>query len=105
MSRMCVQQLLFADAGAGATRRRGRAARCQSPAPSGEWRTWGGDLANTRYRSFDQINASNFGTLDVAWRFKTDHLGPRPEFNFKATPLMVNGVVYTTAGSRRAADR
>ena len=44
----------------------------------------------------------NFGTLEVAWRFKTDNLGPRPEFNFQSTPLMVGGVLYTTAGSRRA---
>ena len=50
----------------------------------------------------DQINASNFNTLEVAWRFKTDSLGPRPEFQFESTPLMVKGVVYTTAGSRRA---
>jgi quinoprotein glucose dehydrogenase len=77
--------------------------RSQSPAPNSEWRTWGGDLANMRYRDFDQINASNFGKLEVAWRFKTEHLGPRPEFNFETTPLMVNGVLYTTAGSRRAA--
>ena len=28
--------------------------------------------------------------------------GPRPEFNFQSTPLMANGVVYTTAGTRRA---
>ena len=44
----------------------------------------------------------NFNKLEVAWRFKTDRLGPRPEFNFQATPLMVNGIVYTTAGTRRA---
>ena len=50
----------------------------------------------------DQINRANFNELEVAWRFKTDALGPRPEFNLQATPLMVNGVLYTTAGSRRA---
>ena len=44
----------------------------------------------------------NFNTLEGAWRFKTDALGPRPELNFQSTPLMVGGVVYTTAGSRRA---
>ena len=44
----------------------------------------------------------NFSTLEVAWRFKTDNLGPRPEFNFQSTPLMVGGVLYTTAGTRRA---
>ena len=38
----------------------------------------------------------------MAWRFKTDNLGPRPEYNFQSTPLMVGGVLYTTAGSRRA---
>ena len=44
----------------------------------------------------------NFNKLQVAWRFKTDNLGPRPEINFEGTPLMVKGVVYATAGSRRA---
>src|SRR5206468_4108048 len=35
-------------------------------------------------------------------RFKTDSLGPRPEYKLEGTPLMVNGVLYTTAGTRRA---
>lgn len=72
-----------------------------SPA-GGDWTTYGGDLASRRYRPFDQIDRDNFKDLEVAWRFKTDGLGPRPEFNFQATPLMVNGVIYTAAGSRRA---
>ena len=38
----------------------------------GEWRTYGGDLASTRYSPLDQINADNFNKLEVAWRFKTD---------------------------------
>src|SRR4030095_7055746 len=42
------------------------------------------------------------GKLEVSWRFKTDALGPRPEFKLEATPLMVKGVVYSTAGTRRA---
>ena len=67
-----------------------------------EWLHYGSDLANTRYSPLDQINASNFNKLAVAWRFKTDNLGPRPEYLFEATPLMVNGVVYSTAGTRRA---
>ena len=71
--------------------------------PNGtEWPTYGGDLANTRYRPLDQINASNFNKLEIAWRFKTENLGPRPEFKLEGTPLMVKGVVYTTAGSRRS---
>jgi quinoprotein glucose dehydrogenase len=71
-------------------------------AKADEWPTYGGDLASRRYRPFDQINAATFKDLEVAWRFKTDALGPTPEFNFQATPLMVNGTLYTTAGSRRA---
>ena len=74
----------------------------QTSTPVGEWRTYGATLASHRYSPLDQITAANFGTLDVAWRFKTDNLGPRPEFNFQSTPLMVGGVLYTTAGSRRA---
>ena len=74
----------------------------QAGAPGGEWRTYGGDLGNTRYAPLDQINSGNFNKLQVAWRLKTESLGPRPEFNYQSTPLMVNGVLYTTAGSRRA---
>ncbi|HUI82039.1 MAG TPA: PQQ-binding-like beta-propeller repeat protein [Bryobacteraceae bacterium] len=72
-------------------------------AQSVEWRAYAGDLRNFRYSPLDQINASNFSKLEIAWRFKTDSLGNRPEYKLEATPLMVNGVVYTTAGSRRAA--
>ncbi len=74
----------------------------QSGAKNGEWPTYGGDLGNTRYSSLDQINADNFNKLQIAWRFKTDHQGPRPEYQLESTPLMVHGVLYTTAGSRRA---
>ena len=67
-----------------------------------EWPTYGADLQSTRYAPLDQINADNFDDLEVVWRFKTDNFGPRPEFNFQATPLMVDGVLYSTAGTRRA---
>lgn len=77
-------------------------ASAQSGAKNGEWRTYGGDLGSTRYSPLDQINADNFNKLAVAWRFKTDSLGPRPEFKFEATPLMVHEVLYSTGGSRRA---
>jgi quinoprotein glucose dehydrogenase len=74
----------------------------QSGTKNGEWRTYGGDLGNTHYSPLEQINAGNFSNLQVAWRFKTDNLGPRPEFNFEGTPLMANGMIYSTAGTRRA---
>ena len=70
---------------------------------NGEWRSYGGDIANTRYAPLDQITAENFEELEVAWRLKTENFGPAPEYNFQSTPLMVDGVVYTTAGLRRAA--
>jgi quinoprotein glucose dehydrogenase len=74
----------------------------QSGAKGGEWRTYGGDLGSTHYSPLDQIKADNFNKLEVAWRFKTDSLGPRPEYQFEGTPLMVRGKIYSTAGSRRA---
>jgi quinoprotein glucose dehydrogenase len=74
----------------------------QRGARNGEWTAYGADAGNTRYSPLDQINGSNFSQLEVGWRFKTDALGPRPEYQFESTPLMVNGTVYSTAGSRRA---
>jgi quinoprotein glucose dehydrogenase len=74
----------------------------QSGTRNGEWTIYGADLGNTRYSPLDQINADNFNKLEVAWRFKTDNLGPRPEYQFESTPLMARGVVYSTAGTRRA---
>ncbi len=79
-----------------------RPAPAQSGAKNGEWTSYAADLGSTRYSPLDQIKASNFNQLEVAWRFKTDNLGPRPEYQFEGTPLMAHGVVYTTAGSRRA---
>src|SRR2546427_11495640 len=38
---------------------------------SGEWRTYGGDLGNTKYAPLDQINAVNFSRLKMAWRWKS----------------------------------
>jgi len=74
----------------------------QSGAKNGQWLTYGGDLGNTHYSPLDQINASNFNNLQVAWRYKTDNLGPQPEYNLESTPLVANGVLYSTAGTRRA---
>ena len=76
----------------------------QSPAtpPAGEWRSYAGDLRNHHYSPLSQVNGANFQSMEVAWRFKTDSLGPIPEFKLEGTPLMINGVLYTTGGSRRA---
>ena len=55
------------------------AAPGQPRAKDGEWSTYAADLAGTRYRPLEQIDATNFDKLEVAWRFKTDSLGNRPE--------------------------
>ena len=79
-------------------------ATAQEPGTAnGEWPSYGGNLSHDRYSPLDQITTENFSELELAWRFNTDNLGPRPERNFQSTPLMVNGILYTTAGSRRAA--
>lgn len=67
-----------------------------------EWPTYGADLAATHYRPLGQISGANFSKLEVAWRFKTDNLGTRPEFKLEGTPLMVKGVLYATGGNRRS---
>lgn len=38
---------------------------------SGEWRTYGGDLGSTKYSPLDQIDASNFADLEIAWRWQS----------------------------------
>jgi quinoprotein glucose dehydrogenase len=71
-------------------------------AANGAWPTYGGDLGHTRYAALDQIDASNFGSLEIAWRFSVANLGPTPELRLQSTPLVVDGVLYTTGGTRRA---
>jgi quinoprotein glucose dehydrogenase len=83
----------------------GQTAASSSGLPStknGEWPHYNADLTGSRYSPLDQVNASNFGKLEVAWRMKTDNFGPFPEYKLEGTPLMVKGVLYTTAGTRRA---
>ncbi len=77
-------------------------AAAQYGAPGGEWPTYGGDLGHTRYSALAGIDAENFADLEIAWRFKTDNLGPTPEYRLQSTPLMIDGVIYSTGGTRRA---
>jgi len=74
----------------------------QPSTKNGEWPHYTADLTGSRYSPLDQINGANFGKLEIAWRFKTDNFGPFPEFKLEGTPLMVKGVLYTTAGTRRS---
>ena len=75
---------------------------CPAGAQNVDWTSYTGDITGSRFKPLDQINAANFSKLEVAWRFKTDNIGNRPEYKLEGTPLEVGGVVYATAGSRRA---
>jgi quinoprotein glucose dehydrogenase len=80
----------------------GRQATTQPSTKNGDWPYYTADLKGTKYSPLDQINASNFKELEVAWRFKTDNLGTRPEYKLEGTPLVVKGILYATGGTRRA---
>src|ERR1700687_5687010 len=69
---------------------------------NGEWPSNGADLKFSRYSPLAQIDASNFDKLEVAWRLKTDNFGSHPEYKLEGTPIMIKGVLYTTAGTRRS---
>ena len=68
---------------------------------NGEWRYLGGDAAHTRYSPLDQIDASNFEDLEVAWIWRADNFGPTVDYAFKSTPSFVDGMLYTVASERR----
>jgi glucose dehydrogenase len=80
----------------------GSVAGAQEPYnPAGEWRYWGGGPWTTRYSPLDEINADNFEDLEVAWLWRGDNFGSRPDYVIRSTPLYVNGKLFTVAGSRR----
>ena len=78
------------------------AVRGQQNPPAGEWRRTGGDAGNVRYSPLDQINAANVRNLKIAWIWRGDNFGSQPEYKNETTPLMIDGVLYFTAGDRRS---
>ena len=76
-------------------------ALAQSRSAPVEWKTYGADLASTRYSPLGQINKDNFSKLKIAWRVSTNAFGPRPDTLYSATPLFVRNVLYTTVGTTR----
>jgi len=68
---------------------------------NGEWRYLGGDAGHTRSSQLNQINASNFDKLKVAWIFRGDNFGPGLEFTARSTPVYADGMLYTVIGQRR----
>jgi glucose dehydrogenase len=76
----------------------------ESAAPPGEWRNINGDHTSARYSTLDQINAANFGQLQVAWQWEgqTDagiDLGGA--VNARSLPIYVDGKLITTSGPKR----
>jgi len=85
-------------------------------AKPGEWRYLNADPLSTRYSPLDQINKDNFSRLKIAWRWKPP-IPPAPSslggtaqsngdpnlarFRSEATPIMVGGVIYESAGGQR----
>jgi glucose dehydrogenase len=69
--------------------------------PPGEWRYWGADAWSTRYSALDQINASNFGKLKIAWQWSASAFGA--DEYYRTTPLYANGRIFTVASTRRVA--
>jgi quinoprotein glucose dehydrogenase len=67
----------------------------------GEWRYWGGDAWSTRYSPLDQINASNFDSLRIVWRWQAGAFGS--DEYYRTTPLYANGRLFTVATTRRIA--
>jgi glucose dehydrogenase len=70
---------------------------------AGEWITWGGDLGNTRYAALDQIDKDNVGKLQIAWRWKAEPVLQRADTNWKATPIVVDAVMYVPTGGSKVA--
>ncbi len=73
----------------------------QTGAADGEWHYYGGDAGGTRYAPLDQIDRDNVGDLEIKWRWSAANFGASPGINSQVTPLMVDGVLYATAGTRR----
>ena len=58
------------------------------------WLTYWGDYSALRHRDLDQINTGNVINLRLEWIFQTGQSG-----SFEAVPLVVDGVMYVTAGN------
>lgn len=68
---------------------------------AGDWPVYHGNEFSQRYSPLEQINAQNVASLQVAWRFSTEHFGPTTDFTNPSTPLEINGVLYADIGTTR----
>src|SRR5262249_57348885 len=58
----------------------------------GAWAVSGGDTANTRSSTLDQVNGSNVGRLKVAWALQLGSLRSQ-----ESTPIVVDDLLYVTS--------
>ncbi len=84
-------------------------AHAENGASEAEWHHYGGDPGSHKYSKADRINKDNVDRLELTWRWKspdTDLKAPAMIMAFKATPLMVGGVLYlsTSLGQIVALD-
>src|SRR5258705_12098298 len=77
----------------------------QDGTKGGQWRSYSGDAGSTKYAPLDQINKDNVRNLRILWRrpavdptLRAKSPGLRVAPNFRATPLMINGVLYAPNG-------
>ncbi len=89
-------------------------ASAQYGAADGEWRAYGGDQGGTKYSPLDEIDATNFDALQIAWRWQSPDaaidLGALQDERtgvsirgLQATPLMVGGTLYISTAMYQAA--
>jgi len=70
--------------------------------PTDTWPTYNGDYSGQRYSTLSDVNAANVNTLGLAWTHKVDFgTGSFAQQasegrRIKATPLLVDGVLYFT---------
>ena len=74
----------------------------ESQGVTAEWLHHRGNAGSLNYSDLDLINPGNVDRLEIAWRWKSDNFGSVPWANLQTTPIMANGVLYATAGQRRA---
>ncbi|MCH7908285.1 MAG: pyrroloquinoline quinone-dependent dehydrogenase [Candidatus Hydrogenedentes bacterium] len=85
-------------------------AAAQQGTKDGQWLSYGGDKGSTKYAPLDQIARDNFSNLEIAWQWTSidAELAARDDFKlrpgkFEATPLMANGVLYTSTSFSQVA--
>ena len=71
-------------------------ATCAAPAPPRDWPVTGGDPGNTRYSPLTQIDRRNVARLRLAWTYHSGDVPPDSQSQIQATPIVVDGVLYTT---------